>query len=580
MDYFVHIAITIALYTILATSYNLLIGYTGLFSIAHAAFYGIGAYTSALVALHWGVSFPVALLAAVLLTAVIGGAIGVPALRVRGDYLVIASFGFQMIIFGVMLNWLALTRGEGGLTGIPRPALLGIKIFSPRAYLPLAAAIAGVCFLVTWWIARSPFGRVLRAIREDEVAAQSLGKDIAYFKIAVFALAGGLAAVAGSFYAHYVTFVNPLSFTLEESIFIMAIVLVGGAGNLWGSLLGALALVVAPEALRFLRIPDAIAAPFRQILYGLLLVLFVRFRPQGLLAEHRMPRAGPEVPASGEHRAELGNRASGISPQAKSHTPIARSGRDGKVLLSLSGVSKSFGGIRALDNFSLALREGEITGLIGPNGAGKTTAFNLITGFVQPDAGSILCRGRELRGLSPHEIARLGIARSFQDLRLFPRMTVLDNVVVALPGQRGEQLWFVVVGAPQLIRAEGQNLRRAHDLLTFVGLAEKAGELAEDLSYAEQKLLALARLLATEADLLLLDEPASGLDPTSMQATMALIRRLPEYGKTVCVIEHNLDVIKGLADPVVFLNEGQAIAVGTPAEIMADPKLADIYFGG
>jgi len=574
MDYFIHIAIIVALYSILSTSYNLLIGYTGLFSIAHAAFYGIGAYTSALLALRLGVSFPLALLAAVLLTALVGGAIGVPALRVRGDYLVIASFGFQMIVFGVMLNWLAVTRGEGGLTGIPRPELFGIKIFSPATYLPLAVVVAGLCFLVTWWIARSPFGRVLKAIREDEVATQSLGKDIVYFKIAVFALAGGLAAVAGSFYAHYVTFINPLSFTLEESIFIMAVVLVGGAGNLWGSLVGTTALVVAPEALRFLRIPDAIAAPFRQILYGLLLVLFVRFRPQGLIGERPTTVRGLKaLPREGELdsstlEARLGHRTSGSS---------ARS--NGKPLLTLNGVSKSFGGIRALDNLSLTLEEGRITGLIGPNGAGKTTAFNVITGFVEPDAGSVVYRGRELRGSKSHEIARLGIVRSFQDLRLFPKMSVLENVLVALPGQRGEQLLFAFLAAPQVFRAERDNIGRACELLAFVGLAGKTGELAEDLSYAEQKLLALARLLATQADLLLLDEPASGLDPTSVEAIMALIRRLPEYGKTVCVIEHNLDVIKGLAAPVIFLDEGRVIASGTPGEIMADPRLADIYFG-
>jgi len=381
MDYFVHVAIIVALYTILSTSYNLLIGYTGLFSIAHAAFYGIGAYTSALLALRFGASFPLALLSAVLLTALVGAGIGVPALRVRGDYLVIASFGFQTIVFGVMLNWLALTRGEGGLTGIPRPELFGLKIFSPAAYLPLAIAIAGICFLVAWWIARSPFGRVLKAIREDEVATQALGKDIVYFKIAVFALAGGLAAVAGSFYAHYVTFVNPLSFTLEESIFIMAVVLVGGPGNLWGSLVGTAALVVAPEALRFLRIPDAIAAPGRQILYGLLLVLFARFRPQGLIGEHSTPPGAFKPPAKGEGQGEDVSSALGIRPR---HATAV------EPLLTVRGVTKSFGGIRALDNFSLTLEGGRITGLIGPNGAGKTTAFNLITGFVEPDAGSIV----------------------------------------------------------------------------------------------------------------------------------------------------------------------------------------------
>jgi branched-chain amino acid transport system permease protein len=578
VDYFIHIAIIITLYSILSTSYNLLIGYTGLFSIAHAAFYGIGAYTSALVALHFGASFPLALLAAVIVTALSGAAIGVPALRVRGDYLVVASFGFQMIVLGVMLNWLSLTRGEGGLTGIPRPELFGIKILTPAAYLPLAVATAALCFLVSWWVGRSPFGRVLKAIREDEVAAQSLGKDVVYFKIVVFALAGGLAAVAGSFYAHYVTFINPLSFTLEESIFIMAIVLVGGAGNLWGSLVGTVVLVVAPESLRFLKIPDTIAAPFRQILYGVLLVLFVRFRPQGLIGEHSSWHAAGDGP-TGDGLARR-DRAPAIAPSSEMRSgPAVRTSPAGAPLLTVHGIVKDFGGIRALDDLSLAFPEGRITGLIGPNGAGKTTAFNVITGFVEPDAGSVLYRGRELRGLKPSEIARLGIVRSFQDLRLFPRMTVLDNVRVALPGQRGERLLFTFLGALQSVRDDRRNLDRAYELLAFVGLVDRAREVAEDLSYAEQKLLALARLLATEADLLLLDEPASGLDPASIETLMALIRRLPEYGKTICVIEHNFDLIKELADPVVFLNQGRAIAAGTPDEIVTDSQLADLYFG-
>jgi ABC-type branched-subunit amino acid transport system ATPase component len=248
-------------------------------------------------------------------------------------------------------------------------------------------------------------------------------------------------------------------------------------------------------------------------------------------------------------------------------------------LLETRAVSKHFGGIRALQNLSLSLPEGTITGLIGPNGAGKTTLFNVITGFLQPDTGSVHYRGREITELPPYRVARLGIARSFQDLRLFQRMTVLDNVLVARPGQVGERLARAIFGGGGLGRDEALHLEAALGALDFVQLLGKLDELAENLSFAEQKLLALARLLATEADLILLDEPTSGLAPTTVGAMLGLIRQLPARGRTVCIIEHNLDVIKGVSDRVVFLDGGEAIATGSPEEIMADARLAEIYFG-
>ena len=311
----------------------------------------------------------------------------------------------------------------------------------------------------------------------------------------------------------------------------------------------------------------------RELIYGLLLIVFMRFRPQGLW---------------GEHRATVGEverrRASAAGRGAGAEVPLAEriAGRgvgQGRPVLELSGVTKQFGGIRALWNLSLMLPEGSITGLIGPNGAGKTTAFNVITGFLPPDTGTVRYRGRDITGLSPYRVARLGIARSFQDLRLFQRMTVLDNVLVARPSPLGESAARALAGGAAVRRAEARDLDAALASLEFVELADKAGEVAENLSYAEQKLLALARLLATEADVLLLDEPTSGLAPTTVEAMLEIVRRLPERGKTVCIIEHNLDVIRGLSDRVAFLDSGEAIADGTPDAIMADPRLADLYFG-
>jgi ABC-type branched-subunit amino acid transport system permease subunit/ABC-type branched-subunit amino acid transport system ATPase component len=574
VDYLLHVAINIAIYAILGVSFNLLIGYTGLFAVSHAALFGIGAYASALLALHTGWGFPWGLFLGIAAAALVSVAIALPALRVSGDYLVIVSFGLQTIVFSVMLNWQDVTKGVAGLPGIPRPTLLGFKIATPAQYLPLFVVIAALCVGLAWRLTRSPFGRVLKAVREDEVATQALGKNITRIKVTIFVVAGALAAVAGSLYAHYVTFINPFSFTLDESIFIMAVVIVGGAGNLWGSLLGAAVLVVLPEALRFVNAPATISGAIRQLIYGLLLILFMRFRPQGLWGEHRA--AASAVPRRGASAAD--GRGIGAAPPPRAES-VTRGDLGRRPVLELSGVTKQFGGIRALSNLSLALPEGTITGLIGPNGAGKTTAFNVITGFLPPDTGTVRYRGRDITGLPPYRVARLGIARSFQDLRLFQRMTVLDNVLVARPSPLGESAARAIAGGAAVRRAEARDLDAALASLEFVELADKAGEVAENLSYAEQKLLALARLLATEADVLLLDEPTSGLAPTTVDAMLDIVRRLPERGKTVCIIEHNLDVIRGVSDRVAFLDGGEAIAAGSPEAIMADPRLADLYFG-
>jgi branched-chain amino acid transport system permease protein len=572
VDYLLHVAINIALYAILGVSFNMLLGYTGLFAVSHAAFFGIGAYTSALLALHTGWGFPWGMLLGMATAGVIGIAIALPALRVSGDYLVIVSFGLQTIVFSVMLNWQDVTRGVAGLPGIPRPNVFGWQVNTPSEYLPLFAVFAAACIAVTWRITRSPFGRVLKAIREDEVATQALGKNITVVKLTVFVVAGALAAVGGSLYAHYITFINPFSFTLDESIFIMAVVIVGGAGNLWGSVIGAAVLVVMPESLRFLQVPPTVSGAIRQVIYGLLLVVFMRFRPQGLWGEHDRRPTGSRVPARGADAASPGAR-----PGAERGRPQPLRGET--ALLEVRAVTKHFGGITALANLSLALPQGTITGLIGPNGAGKTTAFNVITGFLAPETGTVLYRGRDITGLVPYRVARLGIARSFQDLRLFQRMTVLDNVLVARPGQVGERLGAAIAGGRALARDGAMHLDAALASLEFVQLIAKRDEIAENLSYAEQKLLALARLLASDADVILLDEPTSGLAPMTVGAMLDLIRALPARGRTVCIIEHNLDVIKGLSDRVVFLDGGEAIAVGAPAEIMGDARLAEIYFG-
>ena len=286
MEYLLHILILIGIYVILSVSLNLIAGYTGLLSIAHAAFYGVGAYVAALMALKFHSPFIVNILCAVVLSGLLGALVGIPSLRIRDDYFVIATFAFQVITFSILNNWVSLTGGPMGLPGIPQPTIFGLQISSHVGFLIVVGAFCALTLWVTGRIVRSPFGRVLKAIREDEVFAQAAGKNVAAHKVLVFVIGAGMAAIAGVMYAHYISFIDPTSFTVMESIFIISIVIIGGSGNLWGPVVGAVVLVVLPELLRFIGLPSSVAANLRQIIYGGLLVAFMMWRPKGLLGEY------------------------------------------------------------------------------------------------------------------------------------------------------------------------------------------------------------------------------------------------------------------------------------------------------
>lgn len=566
MDYLLHILVMLCLYAILASSFNLLIGFAGLFALSHAAFYALGAYATAIVATNLGWPFPLPLILAAAFAAAMSVLIAVPALRVSGHYLVVVSLALQIIVIEVILNWTAVTGGTDGISGVPIYTVGGWAFDSPGRFLIAAGLGAAACFWICWRLAHSPFGRALRAMRENEAAAEAVGKNILYMKVAVFAFSAALAAVAGTLFARYFTYVGAQSFTIDETIYILAMVILGGTANLWGSVLGAAILVMLPELLKFVALPIDIADKLRLVVYGLIMILILRFRPEGLLPEPRGARA-MFVPVEAERQS------------ADSAALFAGAeGRTGDVVLEGRRLRKTFGGITAVADFGIELKKGEITGLIGPNGAGKTTAFNLLTGFLRPDSGEIVFRGETIGNRKPHELVTAGVARSFQDLRLFTKMTVIENVLVALPNQAGDNV-FSVFFQPMRVRAEEhENTARAMDILRFVELDQKAHETAENLSYAEEKLLVVARLLATGADVLLFDEPMSGLDRTTLEDIFPVIRRLAENGKAVCIIEHNLDVIKELCDIVYFLDEGRAMATGTPEALMNDPELATRYF--
>lgn len=565
MEYLSHVLVMVCLYGILATSFNLLIGFGGIFALAHATFYAAGAYVTAIIATKLGIGFPLTLIAGAVVTAAIGILVAFPAMRVGSHYLVVITLALQAIMIDFLMNTKPLTGGPDGISGIPPIQLFGTALNNPVRFLPVAAVATVACGLIAWRMGASPFGRALRAMRENEAAAQAIGKNLLYMKLAVFAMSAGLAAVAGSLVAHYITFVNPESFTIEETILILAMVILGGMGNLLGSLIGAAILVILPELLKFVALPTDIADMVRQVIYGVILILILRVRPQGL------------IPETGFHTS-LGG-ASVPRRVANDEALTAAAGPPGEIVVSGRDLSKNFGGIVAVRELNLDLRRGVIVGLIGPNGAGKTTAFNLISGFLRPSGGSILFRGRDIVHLKPHEIVRAGMARSFQDLKLFTKLSVAENIMVSLPNQPGENL-FNVYFRPWLVRrAERENLTRALEIASFVGLGAQADEIAANLSYAEEKLLVIARLLATEAEVLLLDEPLSGLDTFTVEQICRVIRELAKTNKAVCIIEHNLDVIREVCDEIVFLDEGRVLTRGPTDELMRDRELAERYFG-
>jgi len=560
-------------FVVLTVSLNLILGYGGMASMAHAAFFCIGGYISAIVTMHWGCNFLFGVVTATVVTAAVGGALAAPFIRVQDEYLILFTIAFQMVVFHLMLSLYNITGGDSGIFGVPRAQLFGLALRSPLYFLPFMTAFVFLVYSVALKVTKSPFGRVLKGIREDEKSVSSLGKNVMKFKVIVFMVGTGIAAGAGGIFAHYTQFISPAIGSLDQSILIIAMVVLGGSANLWGSAVGAFLLIIIPEILNFLPGASDLIVPLRGFIYGVLLILFMRFRPEGLIPEYfHLRRSGKKAA-----KTEIPSPSSPVSSEAAAMLPEEPAPRCS--ILEVKGLFKSFGGLEAVKDFHMGLAQGRVTALVGPNGCGKSTVFNLVTGFLKPDRGSIYFRNREITNIPAYKMPHIGIVRSWQDVRNFQGMTVLDNVLIANQDQSGESLIRLFFTPWRVKTEERNNMAKAMLYLEKVGLLEKRSEIARNLSYAEQKLLAIARLLCTGAQVLLLDEPASGVDPNWVEQFMGMIRSLAESGKTICIVEHNLEVVRGVSDTVYFMAEGMKIAQGSAEELMADPKLGEIYFG-
>jgi branched-chain amino acid transport system ATP-binding protein/branched-chain amino acid transport system permease protein len=566
-------ATLITIYSVYALSLNLLLGYAGQLSVAHAAFGAVGGYLAAYMATAHGWGLLPGLLVGAPAAGVVGLLASLPALYLDIRFLILLTLALSTAILAV-IGAIPALGGQTGLTSVGIPSIFGLSLAEPSQFFRLGIVVALLTLFVCWRMAHSPFGRVLRGLRDDELATRGVGKNIVRYKVTVFGVTAAMAGGAGVLLSTYNASIQPSGFDLTQSMMIIAMVVIGGTANLLGSILGASAIVLLdPFLTKVIDVNPDTASLIRGVIYGSLIALFMLARPQGLIPERwtigrliRMLRGGrvtTPVPA----------------PAAVSLDGAASANGHGEVVLEASGLKKYFGGIRAADDLGVKLCRGEVTGLIGPNGAGKTTVFNLLTRAIPPDAGTVVLRDHDVSDWTPNRIAVSGMSRSYQDVRVFGRMSVLDNVMIAIPDQPGERLVNVFLRPLHARRFEQQARARALEHLSFVGLADRADALAGSLPFGDQKLLALARLLATEADVLLLDEPASGIDVDGVERMLELIAKLRDRGKCVCIVEHNLHVVERVADRVYFMEAGKITAEGRMSELMKQERLAEVYFG-
>jgi ABC-type branched-subunit amino acid transport system ATPase component/ABC-type branched-subunit amino acid transport system permease subunit len=608
-------------YVLLALGLNIVVGFAGLLDLGYAAFFAIGAYgygiaasghlkpewSSLWVPLEWAgqvsrlvvpgqpdtVQFHFAfwpmLAISAIVCALFGMLFGAPTLRLRGDYLAIVTLGFGEIVPVVARNWEGLTNGAQGLGGIHTPRLFGFNFgFSPYPYYFLGLGLVATAVWISIRLQESRLGRAWMAIREDELAAGAMGVNHVHYKLLAFALGAAVGGLGGTFHVAKLTTATPDMFTFPVSVMVLVMVVLGGLGSIRGVVVAALFVaflqsvilqdlteyvhalgrVVGSEALQRVELITSL-----ELIFGLILVLMMIFRREGLWPAVRRVSA-----LTREQQEAAPERGAAVRLSWASAPGIRAAERP---LLEIEGLRKHFGGVAAAHDIALTVRAGELVSVIGPNGSGKTTLFNLITGLIPPDGGSIRLDGREIAGLPPHEIVARGVARTFQNIRLFNNLSVMENLLVGEHARLEAGVLGAIFRPPGVRREERRAVGDALEIVKIFGnrLQPRLDHPVYGLSYANRRRTEIARAIMTRPTLLLLDEPTAGMNPAETLELMDIVRALPGLGITIILIEHKLDVVMDVSDRVVVLDHGVKIAEDAPAQVRNDDRVIEAYMG-